>query len=176
MTDKPIPVTTSVSPKAPAPAGRRREWPTLTDLRREMDSLFEDFGRDVLSVPSRLSRMEPFSRFDLTPAVDIVEVEGAYKLSIELPGMAEKDIDVNVDGDLLTIRGEKSETREQDEKGRHVSERRYGAFERAFTLPAGVDRDHISAAAAAGVLTVTLPKSADAKSSARKIDVSTAGA
>jgi HSP20 family protein len=176
MVDKPTPVPVTATPASatPAPTARRRDWPSLADLRREMDSLFDDFTRDVWSVPARLGRLDPFGRGDLSPAVDIVEVDGAFKVTTEVPGMTEKDIEVHLEGDVLTIRGEKSETRDETEKGRHVQERRYGSFERAFTLPAGIDRGAIAASCANGVLTVTLPKSAEAKASACKIDVKAA--
>jgi HSP20 family protein len=177
MADKPTPVPVAGSApaaQAPAPTARRRDWPSLADLRREMDSLFDEFTRDIWSVPARLGRMEPFARFDLTPAVDVVEVDGAFKVTLEVPGMTEKDLEVRIDDDMLVVRGEKSESRDETEKGRHVQERRYGSFERSFTLPAGVDRARIDASCANGVLTVTLPKSAEAKAAARKIDVKAA--
>jgi len=176
MADKPtsIPVKSTAPAPAPrtAPLARGRDWPSFADLRREMDNLFEEFGRGIFSVPARWRDLEAFApQLDLTPAVDIVESDGAFKVTTELPGMDLKDITVAIEGDMLAIRGEKAETRDADDKGRHVSERRYGSFERTFTVPPGIERDRVEASYANGVLTVTLPKSAEAKASTRKIDV-----
>jgi HSP20 family protein len=90
--------------------------------------------------------------------VDITEDEAAFKLSAELPGLAEKDVQVSLSGDTLTIKGEKRQEREEKEKNYYLSERSYGEFQRAFILPEGVDREKIGAAFTNGVLTVTLPK------------------
>jgi HSP20 family protein len=86
--------------------------------------------------------------------------------------MEEKDIDVSLSGDTLTIKGEKRQEREEKGDNRYLSERSYGAFQRSFSLPENVDREKIAAAFAKGVLTVTLPKSA--KAAPKKIEVKTA--
>lgn len=144
-------------------------------FRGEMDRLFERFG-----FPSfrRMLESEPFwsggpSLSVTAPAVDITEDEKAYKLTAELPGMAEKDIDVSVTGDLLVLRGEKRAEREEKEKNRFLSERNYGAFQRNFVIPDGVDRDKIGAEFAKGVLTLTLPKSVEAQKQQKKIEIKT---
>jgi HSP20 family protein len=105
------------------------------------------------------------------PAIDFSEDDKAYHIAAELPGMTEKDIDVSLSGDTLTIRGEKRDEREEKTKNYHLSERRYGSFQRSFTVPAGVDRDNIDASFSAGVLKLTLPKTADAVKQQRKIEV-----
>ena len=78
-----------------------------------------------------------------SPAVDIAEDDGAYKVTAELPGMNEKEIEVVVSGDTLTLKGEKRVEKEQKEKNSYLSERSYGSFQRNFYVPEGVDRDKI---------------------------------
>jgi HSP20 family protein len=91
-----------------------------------------------------------------------------------LPGLDEKNIEVNVDNGGLTIKGEKKEEKEEKQKGYYVSERSYGSFERYFGLPNGVYADKIEASFKNGVLKVTLPKTAKAQKPAKKIDVKAA--
>jgi HSP20 family protein len=164
MATVPVPVKQS----APAPA-----TPDIwRSLRTEMDRLFDNFT-------SRFG-VAPFfqTRFDTSlslpsPAVDITEEEGAFNVSAEVPGMSEKDINVSLSGDTLTIKGEKRQEREEKGDNRYLSERSYGAFQRSFSLPEDVDREKIAASFAKGVLTVTLPKSA--KAAPKKIEVKAAG-
>jgi HSP20 family protein len=154
-----------------------REWWPLETLRREVERAFDEFYRG----PWRL----PFTRtaFDVgpvwpgeaiwgaTPAVDIVEREQDYVISAEMPGVEASDIEVRLSEDRLTIKGEKKAKVEEERKGVFVSERRYGSFQRAFKVPDSVNSDKISATFAHGVLTVTLPKTAEAQKAERKIEV-----
>ena len=103
-----------------------------------------------------------------TPAIDMSEDEKAYKISAELPGIDAKDIDVSVSGNTLVLKGEKRQEKEEKDKNYYFSERAYGSFQRAFELPASVDRDKISADFSKGVLTITLPKTADAQKPAEE--------
>jgi len=118
---------------------------------------------------------ELFPRWELPvmtmPAMDITEDTAAFKLSAELPGMSEKDIEVMVRGDTLTVKGEKKAESERTEADVHLSERSYGAFSRSFTLPEGVDGEKIGAEFANGVLTLTMPKVAIAAAPAKTIEV-----
>ena len=109
------------------------------------------------------------------PAVEISEDDAAWRLTAELPGLSETDVEVVLADDVLTLRGEKKQEREESGKNFHVSERSYGSFSRSFTLPDGVDREGIGAAFAKGVLTVTLPKKPEAKVAEKRIEVKTAG-
>ncbi|MHC2582306.1 HSP20 family molecular chaperone IbpA [Bradyrhizobium diazoefficiens] len=109
-----------------------------------------------------------------TPAVDVTESDKAYEITAELPGMDEKDIEVNVANDGLIIKGEKKFEREEKQKDYYVSERRYGSFERHFGLPKDVEADKIEASFRNGVLKVTLPKTAEAQKPAKKIEVKAA--
>jgi HSP20 family protein len=101
----------------------------------------------------------------------VVNKEKAYEITAELPGMDESNIDVKVSDGTLTIKGEKKEEKEEKEKDYYLSERRYGSFQRAFAVPDGVDTDKIDAQFKNGVLTVTLPKTAEAQKSEKKIAI-----
>jgi HSP20 family protein len=152
-------------------------WRPFETLRDEMERMFDDFRADFGAWPFRRGRLalEPFARREwsraLSPAVDVVEKDNAYEVTAELPGLSEKDIDVKLAGGMLTIKGEKSEEKEEKRHDYHVSERRYGSFQRSFTVPEDVDPDKLEAAFRNGVLTVTMPKSAEAKKKERKIAV-----
>jgi HSP20 family protein len=171
--------TTPVEVKKTVPAPATPDaW---RSLRTEMDRLFDRFSSGF-GMPS-LRRMfdadlPPF-RFETAltmpnPAIDVTEDSDAYKLTAELPGMAESDIEVALTDDTLTIKGEKKEEKEKTEKNYYLSERSYGSFRRSFALPDGVDRDKIGAEFAKGVLTVTMPKAAEAKAEPKKIEVKAA--
>jgi HSP20 family protein len=154
------------------------QWRPFESLRREVDRLFEDFDKDAWQEPFRrsMSRFEPFWRQGAAsglavPAVDIVEKGDAYEVEAELPGMDEKDIDVKVVGGSLTITGEKKSRTEEKKQNYHLSERRYGSFVRSFPLPGGVDANAIAATFKKGVLTVTMPKTAEAKKPEKRISV-----
>ena len=138
-----------------------------------MDRLFDRFGFSSLR---RVFDIEPSwrsaSSFGFSaPAIDMNEDENAYKISAELPGIDAKDIDVSVSGDTLVLRGEKRQEKEEKDKNYHFSERAYGSFQRAFELPASVDRDKVAADFSQGVLTITLPKRAEAQKPTKKIEV-----
>lgn len=105
------------------------------------------------------------------PAMDFTEDEKTYRLTAELPGMSEKDIDVQMSGDMLTIKGEKRQEKEEKAENYYVSERRFGSFQRSFTLPDGIDRDKIEAGFEKGVLTITLPKTPETVKEQKKIEV-----
>ena len=149
-------------------------------LRREVDRLFEDFDRDFWRVPFRRSifDIEPFWRRELSwraaPAVDIAEKDKAYEVTAELPGIDEKDVEVKLVDGGLTIKGEKQEEKEEKKKGYYLHERHFGSFERRFAVPDGVDTDKIEASFKKGVLTVTLPKKAEAQKPEKKIEVKAA--
>ncbi|MGC2202586.1 MAG: Hsp20/alpha crystallin family protein, partial [Stellaceae bacterium] len=99
------------------------------------------------------------------------EDEKPYKISAELPGLDSKDVDVSVSGNMLVLKGEKRQEKEEKDKNYYFSERAYGSFQRAFELPASVDRDKISADVSKGVLTIILPKTSDAQKQQKKIEV-----
>jgi len=166
--------------KGGSTGGPLQGWRPIENLRREIDRLFEDFDRGFWRSPFRRSLfdVEPFLRRELgfagMPAVDIAESDKAYEITAELPGMEEKNIEVKVANGGLTIRGEKSEEKEEKKKDYYLNERRFGSFERSFRIPDGVDVDKIEAKFKQGVLSVTLPKTAEAQKSEKKIEVKTA--
>jgi HSP20 family protein len=174
-----IPV--KVQGKAAGLPSTTQAWaPPFLNLRREMDRLFDDFGRGFWRLPTSRSMfdIEPFwgseVKWEATPAVDIAESEKAYELTAELPGMDEKNIEVNVSDGNLTIKGEKQEEKEEKNKDYYMRERNFGSFERRFELPEGVDADKIEATFKKGVLTLTLPKKLEAQKPAKKIEVKAA--
>ena len=170
MAEKP----TQVEVRKPTPAAGTGH--PLTGLRDRWDTLFDDFFADFPRWPSlrRPLDIEPLRRLtggDLMPAVDIKEQDDSYLISAELPGMDEKDIAVEVQDDLLTVRGEKRAEREEKDKGYHLTERSYGSFTRSFRLPPEADAGKASASFSKGVLGISVPKSAEAHSRVKKIDV-----
>jgi HSP20 family protein len=103
--------------------------------------------------------------------VDIAEKEKEYEVMAELPGMDENNIDVKFADGMLTIKGEKKEEKEEKKKDYYLSERRYGSFQRSFQVPDGVDAEKIEASFKNGVLTVKLPKTAEAVKQEKKIAI-----
>jgi HSP20 family protein len=105
------------------------------------------------------------------PALDMEETDDAIIVKADVPGVDPKDLDIRVTGDVLTIKGEKRTEEEEKTRERHRVERSYGAFSRSVTLPEVVDPDKIQAEVKSGVLTVTMPKKAEAKARKIQIDV-----
>jgi HSP20 family protein len=151
-------------------------WQPFEGFRREIDRLFEDFGRSFWQ-PSRRSLFASaplFGREMTAPAVDVVESEKAYEIKAEMPGMDEKNIEVKVANGNLTIKGEKLEAKEEKKQDYYLQERKFGSFERSFGIPEGVDTDKIEAVFKNGVLNVTLPKNLEAQKPAKNIEVKAA--
>jgi HSP20 family protein len=125
--------------------------------------------REQGSVPSRLLRLlgEPGGagvfRGRFAPAVDIAEDDGRYVVTVELPGSKREDITVEMKDQVLTIRGEKHNEREEKKEQSRWIERSYGSFSRSFTLPANAIADRVKASFDEGVLTIEVPKAEDAK-------------
>ena len=174
MPDNPsnVPVQTSNAPRPVA----SNEWRPFGNMRREIDRLFDDFDRGAWGFPFRRSPVdwEPRWLGESAPAVDVAEKEKAYEITVELPGIDQSHVDVKLVNNVLTIKGEKKQETEEKKKNYYMSERRYGAFERSFQIPDGVDQDKIEAAFNKGVLTVTLPKSVEAQKTAKTITVKAA--
>lgn len=127
----------------------------MTNLRKEMERLFEHFGEP--------GWMEMSSLGDWEPKIDVSETKDAMIVKAEVPGVDQKDISVSLQDGVLTIKGEKSEEKEEKDKRYHRVERSYGSFARAIRLPSAVDGSKVSATFKDGVLTVTLPKTGEAK-------------
>jgi HSP20 family protein len=160
------------------PAPLEEPWLPLSRLRDEMDRMFDDFVGRFPGWGGRMLSTEPMRRFErmfgtnLT-AVDLVETDTAYELTAELPGLDEKDVEVGVTDNILTLKGEKKEERDEKTAGMHVSERRYGTFQRSFTLPEDADPEQIAASFKKGVLKITCPKRPGAQKEAKKIEIKT---
>lgn len=142
-------LTPSRSPGALA--GRPRFF---SPFQREMDRLFEDFGRGL----------ERFNLADLSPRMDMAETGKDIEITLELPGMEPADVEIAVEDGVLTVSGQKRADSEHKDKAWQVVERSYGAFSRSVRLPAGVEADKVSADMAKGVLKVIVPKPAAAQS------------
>jgi len=135
----------------------------MTDLRREMDHIFgEFFGR----TPSSMAATEAM----WSPLVDIHETKDSFLLMAELPGVKQEDVEVSVEGDTLTLKGERKREAEVKEDQYHRIERSYGRFERSILLPSVVDPNRVKATYRDGVLEVQLPKKEEAKPKAVKIE------
>lgn len=135
-------------------------WPEFTGFANRLPRLFN----------------EPWEALEQTgswlPAVNVEEGVDELILTAELPGVAEDDVHLEIENNILTVRGEKREEREEgnDRGGVHVWERRYGSFQRAFTLPESVTTDEIKADFENGILTVRMPKAEKAKSRTIQIE------
>ena len=152
--------------KSLIPVGRDRTGTNpFMSLQREIDRLFDDFSRGFPSFTDSGATA-------LMPSMDVTETDKEIEISAELPGLEEKDVQVNVADNLLTIRGEKRAEKEQKDKNHRLVERSYGLFERTLELPDGVNTDAIKASISKGVLKVTVPKPVPAQ--AKKIDVKSA--
>jgi HSP20 family protein len=99
---------------------------------------------------------------DFSPSLDLAETDNAFEIRLDIPGLESKDIDIEVSGNIVTIRGERKEEKEEKGKSFRRVERRHGAFSRTLTLPSNVNSDEAAAAYLNGVLTLTLPKREDA--------------
>ncbi len=136
-----------------------REFSTLQD---RMNRLFQQSFGD---------REETLSNVGFTPAVDVYEDEHHITLKIEVPGIEEKDIDVRLENNRLTVHGERKFEKEEKEENYRRIERQYGSFTRSFTLPTTVDSESVSASYEKGILNIKLAKKAEAKPKQIKVNV-----
>jgi HSP20 family protein len=153
------------------------QWPPFENIRREIDRIFDRFHLGTWDLPfgRRAFDLEvPWPRTAgtaIAPAVDVVEKDKEYEITAELPGLDEKNIELKLSNGVLTLKGEKKEEKEQRDKDYYMSERRYGSFLRSFQVPEGVDSAKIEASFSKGVLTVKLPKTAEAQKSEKTIAI-----
>ncbi|AWN41559.1 Hsp20/alpha crystallin family protein [Methylobacterium durans] len=152
------------STNAPVPSRMRDEpmSPFLT-LHREMNRLFDDVFSGIGGVPALGGRSLGW------PSVEMVETDQGLRVSAELPGLDEKDVELTIDDGVLTLRGEKRA--EMTDRERGYSERSYGRFERVIALPFAVEEDKAEASFQNGVLSVALPRSAKAPEQGRRIAI-----
>lgn len=132
----------------------------LTTLRNRMDRLW-----------TRMSTEDTSALADWAPTSDVIESKDEIVIKAELPGIDEKNIDIQIEAGVLTIKGERNAEKETEEKGYRRVERSYGSFLRSFTLPQTVEPEKVSAAFTNGLLEVHLPKKEGAKPRSIKVDV-----
>jgi HSP20 family protein len=132
------------------------------DPYRELSSFANQFNRALGTVPSR-ERDEEMSLGAWIPPVDIAEEKDRIVLTAELPGFREDQVNIQLEGGVLTLRGERKFEDEKKDRNFHRVERSYGQFVRSFTLPNNVDREHIRASFDHGLLRIELPKTAEAR-------------
>jgi HSP20 family protein len=135
----------------------------MLGMQRDINRMFDRLFRGGLEEEGNLAASA------WSPAVDVAELDDRYEVKLELPGVPKDDVKISLEGDHLTVRGEKRQEKESKGKNYHRVERSYGAFQRSFTLPAHVRSEKVEAAFTDGVLTVTLPKAEEARP--KQIDV-----
>jgi HSP20 family protein len=149
------------------PEAKTSDQNPIAALQREINQVFENFmnrfGRPLAGLEWSWGQSEAKS--------DVVQTDNAVEISIELPGMEMKDIEVTVGDDVLTVKGEKRIERQEEKKGYYLSERSYGAIYRAIPLPPGVDGSKAEATFKNGVLTIRLPQTPEAQAKVKRIEV-----
>ena len=152
------------------------EWPglhpahPLRQFHHEIDRLFDRTFSGIGLTPFSGDRpLLPEGM--LKPTLDLSASDGEYTITVEIPGVDEKDIQLDIANDTLTIRGEKKQQKEEKDKNYYRMERSYGSFQRVLSLPADADQDGIEAIFSKGVLTVILPRKAAPKSKTKQIRV-----
>lgn len=152
----------------------KEEHPVYS-LQSEMNRLFDDFFRATeMPMLGRSFAFPSFSNLEqsaITPRIDVRETDKELRISAELPGLTENEIDVSLSRDVLTISGEKKQECEQNVKGWYRMERSYGAFSRSVPLPCEVDQESCNASFKNGVLTVSLAKTPQAQASSKSIAI-----
>lgn len=164
-----VPVQKSSAHKSPL--ADDETFPPILRLHREIDRLFDDVfsGFGFGSAPANL--LQGISGSGFNPQITIAGGDRHYDIELEVPGLGEQDLSVELQGDLLLIRGEKQETSESDDKHFYRVERRYGKFQRTLNLPADANRDDITAELKNGVLKLSIARTAVAPKDVKKIAI-----
>lgn len=136
----------------------------LASLQERMNRLFNDSFSPVTS-------QESLAAGSFVPPVDVYEDEQGIRLKMEVPGIDEKDIDIRLENNLLTVRGERKLEKETKEENYHRIERSYGSFTRSFTLPNTVNPEEVKAGYSKGVLSISLGKKAEARPKQIKVNI-----
>ena len=159
-----VPWTRSENTRQPVPNAEQEE--AHHSLKRDINALVDRFVEKIgnLDLPWQ----------DNEAKSDVVQAGDAVEISIELPGMDLADIDLSISGDMLVVKGEKKVERQEEKQGYFLSERAYGQIYRAIPLPPGLDTDAAKADLKNGVLTISIPQSAEARSLMKKISVNKA--
>lgn len=144
----------------------------IVQLHREIDGLFENAFRGFGLAPFRSDFFTPLTAEGLLkPQVDIGATDKEYAITVEVPGVSEKDIKVEISGNIMTIRGEKKQEKEEKEKNYYRVERSYGSFQRVLSLPEDANQDDVKATFNKGVLTVKMPRKSLPKPDVKQIEI-----
>lgn len=135
------------------------------DINRVFDNFFHTFENGMMSAVG-----EAYGSM-FYPRIEVNETAKDLRVSVELPGIDDKDLDVSIDDDGLTITGEKKEEKQENKSGFYFRERTYGSFQRRIPFPCAVDKDHVEATFKRGVLNVVLQKAAGSQQQIRRINV-----
>lgn len=154
--------------KSQVPANRDDFYDPFVTFRREVDRMFDDF---FSGFGSRAAVPWNSGWQGLVPTVDVTDGEKELVVTAELPGLDEKDFEVTLAGDVLTIKGEKKAESENRNGGAYYVERRFGSFSRSIRLPFAVEDEQVDAKCDKGILTIRVPKPADAQRQVRRIEV-----
>ena len=151
------------------PSTRRdmREMSPFSMLQERIDRMFDDFTSGFGGLPS----LSTSADYALMPSLEMHEQDGKLMINAELPGVDEKDIDLSVEDDVLTISGEKKSEFKDKQNGGYRTERMYGRFSRAVRLPFSVDASKVEARYDRGVLKLTIPRPAEAQQKTKKIEI-----
>jgi HSP20 family protein len=151
----------------------------MAQLHQEIDRLFSSALRDFGLSPSifgtgfeRLLPPAGGSSALLKPSVDIGATDTEYTISIEVPGVDVKDVELEIAGNALTVRGEKRQEKEDQDKNFYRVERSYGMFQRVLSLPEDADRENIKATSKNGVLTIRMPRRPQPREDVKRIEIS----
>jgi HSP20 family protein len=136
--------------------------PILEGIEKEIERVFDEF----FGAPLFEGKQYSFS-----PSLDIYEDEKSITIKVDVPGMTQKDISVEIQDNILTIKGERKEEEETNQKSAHIIERRYGKFVRRISLPENIEADKTKAKIKDGVLTITIPKKEEEKKKVLNISV-----
>lgn len=152
---------------------RKPLYGPVTQLQQEMDQLFSNFFKGFEQTPFGTGSFFPGSSSEglLKPTLDIGASEKEYSISVEVPGVEQKDITLEIANNTLTIRGEKEQKNEEKKKDYYRIERSYGSFQRQLSLPDDADQDAINATFKNGVVTITLPRKALPQSEVKQIEI-----
>ena len=144
----------------------------IVQLHREMDRLFENAFRGLWVTPFRSEFFPPLTAEGLMkPQVDIGATDKEYSITVEVPGVSEKDVTVEISGNTMTIRGEKKQEKEEKDHDYYKVERSYGSFQRVLSLPDDADQEDVKATFNKGVLIIKMPRKALPKSDVKQIEI-----